>query len=54
METSDALFLTSGFIYESAEEAEISFKEEKKDSCIQDLETLLLKHFKKNGTHGRG
>ena len=30
METSDALFLTSGFIYESAEEAEKSFKEEKK------------------------
>ena len=29
METSDALFLTSGFIYESAEEAEKSFKEEK-------------------------
>ena len=30
METSDPLFLTSGFIYESAEEAEKSFKEEKK------------------------
>ena len=30
METSDALFLTSGFIYESAQEAEKSFKEEKK------------------------
>ena len=29
METSDALFLTSGFIYESAQEAEKSFKEEK-------------------------
>ena len=29
METIDALFLTSGFIYESAEEAEKSFKEEK-------------------------
>ena len=29
METSDPLFLTSGFIYESAEEAEKSFKEEK-------------------------
>jgi O-succinylhomoserine sulfhydrylase len=28
-ETSDALFLTSGFIYESAEEAEKAFKEEK-------------------------
>ena len=27
METSDPLFLTSGFIYESAEEAEKSFKE---------------------------
>ena len=30
LETSDALFLTSGFIYESAEEAEKSFKEKKK------------------------
>ena len=30
METSDPLFLTSGFVYESAEEAEKSFKEEKK------------------------
>ena len=29
LETSDALFLTSGFIYESAEEAEKSFKEKK-------------------------
>ena len=29
METSDPLFLTSGFIYESAEEAEKSFREEK-------------------------
>ena len=48
METSDPLFLTSGFIYESAEEAEKSFKEEeKKDLCIQDLVTLQLKHFKK-------
>ena len=30
METSDPIFLTSGFIYQSAEEAEKSFKEEKK------------------------
>ena len=29
LETSDALFLTSGFIYQSAEEAEKSFKEKK-------------------------
>ena len=28
-ETSESLFLTSGFVYESAEEAEKSFKEEK-------------------------
>ena len=47
METSEALFLTSGFIYESAEEAEKSLKKKKKDLCIQDLETLRLKHFKK-------
>ena len=53
METSDPLFLTSGFIYESAEEAEKSFKEEKKDLCIQGLVTLLSKHFKKNGNLGR-
>ena len=28
-ETSESLFLTSGFVYESAEDAEKSFKEEK-------------------------
>ena len=30
METSEALFLSSGFVYQSAEEAESAFKEEKK------------------------
>ena len=30
METSEPLFLTSGFIYKTAEEAEASFKEKKK------------------------
>ena len=30
METSEPLFLTSGFIYSTAEEAEASFKEKKK------------------------
>ena len=29
-ETSEALFLTSGFVYESAQEAEKAFKDEKK------------------------
>ena len=47
METSEALFLSSGFVYQSAEEAESAFKEEKKDLCIQDLEILLLKFFRK-------
>ena len=30
METSEALFLTSGFVYKTAEEAESAFKENKK------------------------
>jgi len=54
METSEPLFLTSGFIYKTAEEAEEAFKEKKKDFCIQDLETQLLKFFKRNLLKLRG
>ena len=41
METSESLFLTSGFTYKTAREAEQAFKEEKKGLCILGLETLL-------------
>ena len=47
-ETSESLFLTSSFVYDSAEEAELCFKEKKKNSCILDLEIQQLKYFKKN------
>ena len=42
METSDPLFLTSGFIYKSAEEAEKSFREEKKSDQQINSCTLLF------------
>ena len=48
METSEPLFLTSGFVYNSAEEAEDAFKERKKDSCIPGLEIQLYICFKIN------
>ena len=41
METSESLFLTSGFTYKTANEAELAFKEKKKDLCIPDLVILL-------------
>ena len=48
METSEPLFLTSGFVYNTAEEAEASFKEKKKGFCIHVLVILQLKFFKIN------
>ena len=47
-ETSEGIFLTSGFVYNSAEEAEACFNETKKNICIQDFLILQLKHLKKN------
>ena len=46
-ETSESIFLTSGFVYDTAEEAEKALKKKKRDSCIQDLVTQQSTHFKK-------
>ena len=47
-ETSEALFLNSGFVYKTAEEAEKAFKEKKRDSCILVSGIHLLNLFKIN------
>ena len=46
-ETSEALFLTSGFIYRSAEEAEACFLEKKKNLCIRGFQIQQLKLLRK-------
>ena len=47
METSESLFLTSGFTYKTAKEAEQAFKEEKRFMYLC-LETPLSRCFKEN------
>ena len=46
-ETSEALFLTSGFVYDSAEQAEAIFKGSKKVFSILVTQILPLKLLKK-------
>ena len=46
-ETSEPIFLTSGFVYESAKEAEYAFKEKKKDIYIRGMGTQLLMCLRK-------
>ena len=47
-ETSEALFLTSGFIYRSAEEAEACFLEKKKKFMYSRFSNQQLKILRKN------
>ena len=41
-ETSESIFLTSGFVYSTAEKRKKVSKKKKRDSCTQDLVTQLL------------
>ena len=49
-ETSEPIFMTSGFIYENAKEAEYAFQDKKKDLYTQDMGILQLVYLKK-GSH---